>query len=169
MDEKDYRAAIENLQKGLATNERNEWLLSRLGVAYALAGDRKQSEEILQGLLKNVKNRGDLAFNIAQIYAVLGERDQAFAWLEKAYQYREGVLILLGNRTEFDAVRQDPRYTDLMRRVGLPGVISRDNAGPGDAITQERWHIHRIHYIPPKKADGQLSPSLFSDAAVTPD
>jgi hypothetical protein len=79
-----------------------------------------------------VKNRGDLAFNIAQICAVIGERDQAFAWLEKAYQYREGALILLGNRTEFDAVCQDPRYTDLMRCVGLPGAIARDNAGPGD-------------------------------------
>jgi TolB-like protein/DNA-binding winged helix-turn-helix (wHTH) protein/Tfp pilus assembly protein PilF len=132
MDEKDYRAAIANLQKGLTTNDRNAWLLCRLGVAYALAGDRSQSEEILQGLLKDVKDRGDLAFNIAQIYAVLGERDQTFAWLEKAYQYREGALILLGNRAEFEAVHQDPRYADLMRRLGLPGDTAPENSALGD-------------------------------------
>jgi TolB-like protein/DNA-binding winged helix-turn-helix (wHTH) protein/Tfp pilus assembly protein PilF len=132
MDEKDYRAAIENLQKGLVRNDRNTWLLSRLGVAYALDGDRNQSEEILKGLLTDVKNRGDLAFNIAQIYAVLGERDQTFAWLEKAFQYREGALILLGNRTEFEGVHQDPRYADLLRRLGLPGTAARENPAPGD-------------------------------------
>ena len=132
MDEKDYPAAIKNLQQGLVTYDRNTWLLSRLGVAYALAGDGNQSEEILQSLLTDVKGRGDLAFNIAQIYAVLGERDQAFAWLEKAYQYREGALILLGNRVEFEAVHQDPRYADLMRRLGLPGVAARENLAPGD-------------------------------------
>jgi TolB-like protein/DNA-binding winged helix-turn-helix (wHTH) protein/Tfp pilus assembly protein PilF len=132
MDQKDYPAAIQNLQKGLVTYDRNTWLLSRLGVAYALAGNRNQSEEILQGLLKDVKNRGDLAFNIAQIYAVLGDRDQTFTWLEKAFQYREGALILLGNRAEFEAVHQDPRYVDLMRRLGLPGAAAGENSAPGD-------------------------------------
>jgi len=126
LEEKDYRAAIADIQKGLATSDRNSWLLAKLGIAYAFAGDRNQSEEILQGLLKDVKNRGDLAFNIAQIYAVLGENDQAFVWLEKAYQYREGALILLNYCIEFEGVHQDPRYADLTRRLGLPGV-----AGPG--------------------------------------
>jgi len=132
MDEKNYPAAIQNLQKGLVTYDRNTWLLSRLGVAYALSGNRNQSEEILQGLLKDVKNRGDLAFNIAQIYAVLGDRDQTFTWLEKAFQYREGALILLGNRAEFEAVHQDPRYADLIRRLGLPEVAAGENPAPGD-------------------------------------
>jgi TolB-like protein/DNA-binding winged helix-turn-helix (wHTH) protein/Tfp pilus assembly protein PilF len=131
MDEKNYRAAIANIQKGLATNDRNAWLLSRLGVAYALAGNRNQSEEILQGLLKDVKNRNGLAFNIAQIYAVLGENDQTFTWLDKAYQYREGALILLSSRAEFEAVHQDPRYVDLIRRLGLPGVAARESPAPG--------------------------------------
>jgi TolB-like protein/DNA-binding winged helix-turn-helix (wHTH) protein/Tfp pilus assembly protein PilF len=129
LEEKDYRAAIADIQKGLATSDRNSWLLAKLGIAYAFAGDRNQSEEILQGLLKDVKNRGDLAFNIAQIYAVLGENDRAFVWLGKAYEYREGALILLDNRIEFEAVHQDPRYANLMRRLGLPGVT-----GPGKPV-----------------------------------
>jgi TolB-like protein/DNA-binding winged helix-turn-helix (wHTH) protein/Tfp pilus assembly protein PilF len=132
MDERNYRAAIADIQKGLATNDRNTWLLSRLGVAYALAGDRNQSEVILQGLIKDVKDRSDLAFNIAQIYAVLGENDRTFAWLEKAYQYREGALILLGNRAEFEAVHQDPRYSNLLRRLGLPGATPRESPALGD-------------------------------------
>ena len=59
-------------------------------------------------------------FSIAVIYAGLGEKDRAFDWLEKAYEQREGWLgwyFLLD--PEFDFLRTDSRYSDLLRRLGL--------------------------------------------------
>jgi serine/threonine protein kinase/Tfp pilus assembly protein PilF len=60
------------------------------------------------------------AYGIASMYAELGERDQAFRWFDTAYQERD--LWLLGLKTDFslDPIRSDPRYGDLLRRVGLP-------------------------------------------------
>jgi hypothetical protein len=57
---------------------------------------------------------------IAFIYAGLGENDQAFASLERAYEGRDFILVLLKADPTFDRLRPDPRFSDLVRRVGLP-------------------------------------------------
>ncbi len=59
-------------------------------------------------------------YHIAVIYAGLGQKDQALAWLEKAYAERDGSLVLLRVDPGLDSLRSDPRYADLVRRVGLP-------------------------------------------------
>jgi tetratricopeptide (TPR) repeat protein len=115
-----YRSAIIELQKALTISPDDTWTLARLGATYALAGERNKAETILQEMLRDSKNRGDLAMNIAQIYSVLGEDIKALAYLEKAYQYREGGLILMNVRHEFQRLHSDPRFVDLTRRVGLP-------------------------------------------------
>jgi len=56
----------------------------------------------------------------AIIYAQLGERDKAFESLDKAYKQRISPLVWLKVSPEFDNLRTDPRFADLMRRVGLP-------------------------------------------------
>jgi len=119
MATKEYAEAVADLQKVLALNAGNTWASTRLGVVYAVAGERNKSEAILRDLLKDAKNRGDIAIDVAQIYSMLGEKDQAFAWLEKAYEYREGALILLNARMEFESLRKEPGYSDLVRRLGI--------------------------------------------------
>lgn len=57
---------------------------------------------------------------MAKIYSELGERDKAFELLEKGYNERSGLLVWLKVSPEFDGIRSDSRFTDLMRRVGLP-------------------------------------------------
>jgi len=57
--------------------------------------------------------------SIALIYAALGDKDQAFAWLEKADKGRDGILARLKVDPRFDSLRSDPRFADLVRRVGL--------------------------------------------------
>ena len=59
------------------------------------------------------------AYGVAASLAGLGEKDEAFAWLEKAYQQREYELTLLRVSPAMDNLRSDPRFTDLLRRVGL--------------------------------------------------
>jgi tetratricopeptide (TPR) repeat protein len=56
----------------------------------------------------------------ASWYALLGEKDQAFAWLEKAYAEKSGYLHYVKVYPGFDSLRSDPRYADLLKRMGLP-------------------------------------------------
>jgi hypothetical protein len=53
------------------------------------------------------------------VYANLGDKDQAFAWLEKDFQARSGVLGRIKALTELEPLRSDPRFADLRRRTGL--------------------------------------------------
>ena len=58
--------------------------------------------------------------NIGYQYAKLGDKDQAFAWLEKAYEEKAGSIQYIKTAPEMDSLRTDPRYTDLLKRMGLP-------------------------------------------------
>jgi tetratricopeptide (TPR) repeat protein len=60
------------------------------------------------------------AFNIAAAYAEAGEGDSAFQWLEKAYAERSPQLLHVVAVPDFDGIRADPRYADLIRRIGIP-------------------------------------------------
>src|SRR5215471_280584 len=60
------------------------------------------------------------SYGFASLYADLGDRDNAFKWLETAFQERERVMVVLKVHPLFDPIRDDPRFRDLVRRVGLP-------------------------------------------------
>jgi hypothetical protein len=57
---------------------------------------------------------------LADTYSVLGEKDEAFEFLERAYQERASLMIFLGVYPTFDNIRSDSRFADLLRRMGLP-------------------------------------------------
>jgi serine/threonine protein kinase/Tfp pilus assembly protein PilF len=88
-----------------------------LGAAYAQAGDHGRARAILEQLQtgKGYVSPGELAI----LYTALGEREQAFATFEKAYAAHDLQLQYLGVDPHYDSLRSDPRFTDLMRRVGL--------------------------------------------------
>ena len=60
------------------------------------------------------------AFSVAWVYAVLGEADNTFLWLDKAYTQRDGTMMFLPRYPEFDRFHSDPRFKDLIRRIGIP-------------------------------------------------
>ncbi|HYL83899.1 MAG TPA: tetratricopeptide repeat protein [Candidatus Angelobacter sp.] len=119
-EKKDYQAAISEFQKVLAISKGDTWATQGIAWTYALAGQKSKSEAILREMLHGAKNSEDLALQLAVVYASLGENDQAFAWLEKAYQHRDGGLILFNVVPEFESLHVDPRFDDLAQRVGLP-------------------------------------------------
>ncbi len=117
-----YDQAVAGFQKGLALRGTNEWYfsISGLGHVYAVSGKTSQARVVLDEL-KQLSGREYVpADRIALVYAGLGEKDQAFAWLEKAYEEHSFNLVWLKVEPRWDTLRSDQRFADLMRRVGLP-------------------------------------------------
>jgi len=94
--------------------------LAQLAHAYAVAGKRTQAEKLLAQLQAESKKSYVFPSTIALLYVGLGEKDRALAWLEKAYAERDPELGGLKVSPEFDPLRSDPRFQDLLRRMNFP-------------------------------------------------
>ena len=112
--------ALADLKKAKVLGEPIPWPLGELGRAYALSGNQAEAQEIKDALEEQWKHKHIGAYNIATIYAALGEKDQAFAWLEKAYEDRTFFLTGLKVDPAMDTLRSDPRFKDLLRRMNFP-------------------------------------------------
>ena len=110
-----YKEAIAELQKAIELSGGSTTCTSNLAFAYAASGRRKEAVKILSDLKNRSKQN---ASEIALMYVGLDEKDQAMTWLEKAYEERFNPSILL--RPAFDPLRSDPRFQNLVRRIGLP-------------------------------------------------
>jgi tetratricopeptide (TPR) repeat protein len=96
--------------------------LAALGHAYGVAGQRDKALAVLADLQTWAKSRYVSALDIATVYLGLGDTDASFAWLERAFHTRASALVYLAVDPRYDAVREDPRFRDLVRRIGLPEV-----------------------------------------------
>lgn len=114
-----YEEAITEINKALSV-EGNTSTIALLGNAYALAGRHDEARKLLGQLEALAKRKYVPPFFIATIYIGLGEKNQAFDWLEKAYQERHPHLVQLKVQPVYDPIRSDPRFANLVRRVGLP-------------------------------------------------
>jgi TolB-like protein/DNA-binding winged helix-turn-helix (wHTH) protein/Tfp pilus assembly protein PilF len=113
-----YDEAIAELQKAVDLSGGSPTCIANLARAYAASGRSKEAVKLLSDL-KNRSNRSYFdASEIAVIYAALGDNDQAMNWLEKGYEERFNPGVLL--RPGFDPLRSDPRFKDLVRRIGFP-------------------------------------------------
>jgi TolB-like protein/DNA-binding winged helix-turn-helix (wHTH) protein/Flp pilus assembly protein TadD len=113
----EYDAAIQELRQAIVLSQRNPICTSYLGYVYALTGRNAEANKILTDLQNNPGQAFGVAANIALIYTGLNKRDQAFAWLERAYENRFNPSILL--RPAFDPLRADARFQGLLRRLDL--------------------------------------------------
>jgi TolB-like protein/DNA-binding winged helix-turn-helix (wHTH) protein/Tfp pilus assembly protein PilF len=114
VQEQMYNEAIAELHKAIELSGGSTACTSNLAYAYGVLGRRNEAVKILNEL-KNQPEKN--ASEIALIYVGLAESDEAMAWLEKAYEQRFNSSILL--RPAFDPLRSDPRFQDLLRRLGL--------------------------------------------------
>lgn len=115
-----FDEAIAAAEKAVTLSERTPGALGILGLAYGLAGRKAEATKILNELLALTKKRYVTPATIANVYIGLGDKDQAFVWLEKAYQERSNYLTYLKVFPILDPLRSDPRFVDLLRHVGLP-------------------------------------------------
>src|SRR5712692_796566 len=110
--------AVTELQKAVQLSGDNATCIANLARAYVASGKRSEAVKLLNDLKKGSNPGYSHASEIAVIYAALGDTDQAINWLEKGYEERFNPGVLL--RPGFDPLRSDPRFEDLVRRIGLP-------------------------------------------------
>ncbi len=117
-----YPQAIEEFQKGLKISG-SPLMLALLGHAYAASGKTKEAQQVLSDLhdLSQAKDsrRYVSPYTVAAIYAALNDKDQAFKWLELAYEARDVWLMNLKVDPVFVTLRSDRRFQDLLARAGL--------------------------------------------------
>ncbi|MFY9560602.1 MAG: winged helix-turn-helix domain-containing protein [Terriglobales bacterium] len=111
--------AIAEFKKAVESTEGDSFFLAPLGHAYALAGNRREAEKVLQTLSDRAKKSYVSPFDVALIYTALGEKDKAFAWLDKALAERSTFLVYSKWEPRLDSLRSDPRFSQLLKQIGL--------------------------------------------------
>jgi TolB-like protein/DNA-binding winged helix-turn-helix (wHTH) protein/Flp pilus assembly protein TadD len=112
-----YTEAIAELQKAIELSPGSTAFAANLAYVYAASGRTEETIKILNGRKNPPPNAFSNAAEIALIYMGLNDKDQTMAWLEKAYAERFNPAVLM--RPCFDPLRSDPRFLDLLRRIGL--------------------------------------------------
>ena len=115
-----FPEAIEELQTAITLSGQNRQMTSELGHAYAMSGRKREAVRVLGELEELSKGKFVSRYSLGLIRAGLGEPDKAFQQLEEAYQERSDWLTYLNIEPKLDPLRADPRFKDLVRRVGLP-------------------------------------------------
>jgi serine/threonine protein kinase/Tfp pilus assembly protein PilF len=114
-----YAQAKTEYQTMLNTSGNDPLRLVSLGRVYALEGRRSEAERVL-GQIGMASQKGYVPPSfLAMIYASMGDRDQAFTWLERAYRERDSFLARLKVEPAFDPLRPDPRFASLLQRMKL--------------------------------------------------
>jgi DNA-binding winged helix-turn-helix (wHTH) protein/tetratricopeptide (TPR) repeat protein len=109
--------AVAATRQALRLND-NPQVLASLGYAYARAGRRDEANQVLADLRQQAVHKYVSPYDVATVYAGLGETEQTLAWLEKAYEDRSGWLAWwLKVDPKFDGLREDARFRDLARRI----------------------------------------------------
>jgi len=113
-----YPQAIAELEKAHSLDN-NMWVTGFLGYAYAVGGRKQEAQKILSEMKELGKQRYMTPYALAFVCAGLDEKDQAFEWLDKAYESHSG-LAQIKIETVFENLRPDPRFKTLVKRINLP-------------------------------------------------
>jgi eukaryotic-like serine/threonine-protein kinase len=115
-----HREALPDLSKYSALSRGSASSLELLGYAHARLGERNEALRMVEELRELAKRSFVSSFSLALVYAGLEDKDQAFTWLEKACEERFNRLAYVKVEAFWDPLRSDPRFADLLRRIGLP-------------------------------------------------
>jgi serine/threonine protein kinase len=114
-----YKEAVAEWQKAL-TLSGNPELAATIGQDFATSGYKAVLQDWLEGLQEISRREYVSPYGVAQIYAQLGNNEQVFNWLEKAYEERDSQIVALKVEPAFERLHSDPRYKNLVKRIGFP-------------------------------------------------
>jgi len=127
-----YKDAFAEFQEALKLSNGANSVRTDLAYAHAVAGEKVEAWKILREMLHEVKTKQRHHFvSIAFVYSALGQKDEAFKYLEYAYRERLPGLTHLATSRRWAPLRSDARFQNLLERVGLP-PIPRDSESPTD-------------------------------------
>jgi tetratricopeptide (TPR) repeat protein len=127
-----YDIALAYVQKGMLQEAKDEirkaalltdqppTMSALLGWVYASAGDQQEARKILGELMELSKRQFVSPYHIGLIHVALGQIDEAFQWLERSFEAKEDAVVSFKMNPRLDAIRTDPRFKDLLKRIGLP-------------------------------------------------
>ena len=115
-----YDKGMEEIRKSIALYGEDPSLSPEIAFIYGITGRKDEARKILNRLLSASKTVPIDAHHFALIYVGMGEKKEAFAWLERAFDEHSPMMAWLEVDPRFDGLRQEPRFQDLIRRVGLP-------------------------------------------------
>jgi DNA-binding SARP family transcriptional activator/Flp pilus assembly protein TadD len=114
-----YAEAVEELEKAVALTGKSPVSGLLVGPTYALAGRRREALAVLAGLRELSGRRYFSPYRVSVVHACLGDKEQALEWLARSYEEGDAWLIWLKADPLLEGLRSDPRFRDLLRRVGL--------------------------------------------------
>ena len=114
-----HKEMISDMERASELSGDDPGMIAFLAYTYGIAGRRSEAQEMLDELQAPREQGYASPFDVALVYAGLGEPDRAFEWLEKACEERVGFMVYLKTFPVFDSLRSDPRLASLIRRVGL--------------------------------------------------
>jgi serine/threonine protein kinase/tetratricopeptide (TPR) repeat protein len=114
-----HNEAIAEFQKAASLSRGQALALGGLGHAYAISGKRAEAQKVLTELKDQSKRRYVAPIHIALVYVGLGDKAQAFEWFERAHEDHSDLLTRIKVNPQFDSLRGEPRFQDLLRRMHL--------------------------------------------------
>lgn len=117
-----FEQAVEELNLAIDQSGGDLSYVAVLAAVHAQAGARAEAERLLARLLAEAARPSPRVApqDLSYVYAALGDRDEAFAWLDKAFEHRSSRILWLKVDPRVDSLRSDPRFAALIRRLGLP-------------------------------------------------
>jgi hypothetical protein len=120
----EYERAHREFNLAIELGGRSVNHVAAMGYAFARSGNRDRAQAHLQELVARGAHSYVSSMWIALIHLGLGDLDSLFHWLDRAYEERDGSLILIAGAREFDPVRDDARFKSLLGRMGLGHLAS---------------------------------------------
>lgn len=117
--------AIAAFEKARQADRKSPEPIGALGQAYAASGDKERAIHVLHELKEWSEHDYGSSFHMGRIYAALGDKDQAFTWFDKAYQERSFFLTWFKVEPEFDPLRSDPRFSQVLRLLSFPAPADK--------------------------------------------
>ncbi len=115
-----FAEAVAEARRARELFDRSSQPMAFEGYALAKLGKREEARAVLQELLTLSNERYVTPYHIALVYNGLNERDKTFVWLERAYEQRSPRMVFLKVEPKWNNLRSDPRFAELMRKVGFP-------------------------------------------------
>jgi TolB-like protein/Tfp pilus assembly protein PilF len=156
-----YTDAVAIIKKGISLAGRGQRLVTLLGIAYALSGEKDKAEMLLQELQERAKSEYVSPIYFAKLHANLGNTNEAVEYLKKACQERNWFVLFLRHAWIWDKLRDDPGFNDVLAQMNFPKApVSGTSAKPEEA-TQEP--IEKIAVLPFTSISSDTGEEWFVD------